>query len=106
MCIKKYDSNNKLCLGFFHLDSRWTTYDVFVWLIERGYINTLWLSTDSLSTTIAGAQKIAEVGGSVWLSIPEYCSERETLSDFMKKVDNKMNKLAERGVDNSLIKIR
>lgn len=100
MCSEKYDATNKLGLGYFHLDPRWTTYDEFDWLVERGYINTLRLSTDSLSTTIAGAQKIAEFGGKVWLSIPEYSSERENLSEFMRKVDAKMKRLAERGVDN------
>ena len=95
-----YDAKNKVGLGFYHLDPRWTTYEEFDWFADSGYLNAYYLSaeTNTLSGVIGGAEKIAEHGGQVWLTVPTFLSCEQSISDYMKDIDTKVNRIKEKGV--------
>ena len=95
-----YDAKNKVGLGFYHLDPRWTTYEEFDWFVDRGYLNSFVLSaeTNTLSGVIGGAQKVMENGGQVWLTIPAFLSCEQSISDYMEGIAKKVNTLKDKGV--------
>ncbi len=95
-----YDAKNKVALGFYHLDPRWTTYEEFDWFADRGYINSYCLAADTntMSGVIGGAQKAMENGSQVWLTLLPYLSCEQSLSDYMAGVERKINMMKEKEV--------
>jgi hypothetical protein len=100
-----YDAKNKVALGFYHLDPRWTTYEEFDWFADRGYINSYCLAADTntMSGVIGGAQKAMENGSQVWLTLLPYLSCEQSLSDYMANVERKINLMKEKGVEASVL---
>lgn len=100
-----YDAKNKVALGFYHLDPRWTTYEEFDWFADQGYLNSYVLSaeTNTLSGVIGGAQKALENGSQVWLTLPIFFSCEQTIEEYMEKIDKKVTLLKERGVWDAVV---
>ncbi len=100
-----YNAKNKVGLGFYHLDPRWTTYEEFDWFADQGYINSYVLSaeTPTLSGVVGGAQKAMENGSQVWLTLPIFLSCEQSISEYMEGIQKKVNTLKDKDVWESVV---
>ncbi len=93
--MANYDAKNKLGLGLYHFDPRWDSFENFNEIVDRGYFNSFILASE-IGTCSGAAQKIREIGGQIWLGTSPYFSAKETLSEYMKKIDKRITALKER----------
>ncbi len=100
MSNNSYNAKNKVGLNIYHLDPRWTTYEEFDWFADRGLVNSFILAADSstMSGVIGGAQKAMENGSQVWLTLNPFLSCEQSLSEYMKVVERKVNMMKEKEV--------
>lgn len=103
MADLKRDPNKLVGLGFYHLNPRWTSFNTFDWMVDRGYINSVIGNLDNLGNVYGATEKMAEVGGQVWLNTPAFYSAKESLSDYMGNMAKKMNSLKEKSVYETIV---
>ena len=103
MADLKRDPNKIVGLGFYHLNPRWASFQTFDWMVDRGYINSVIGNLDNIGNVIGATEKMAEVGGQVWLNAPAFYSAKESLSDYMENMAKKMNALKEKGVYETVV---
>lgn len=90
---KNYNANNKLGMGFYHLDPRWCSFEDFKYMASLGILNSYKLQC-GYGTTIGAAKIARENGSQVWLGMESF-NAKENLSDFMKRTDRFIVKLKE-----------
>ncbi len=106
MEIAKENYRDYLGLGIWSLDPRWMTFDDFKWFVDRDLFNTYMLNFDGPGTTLSAAKMVQEKGAQIWLATGSngvFFSKKETLSEYMKRIGNFVNKLKENEVWDSFI---
>ena len=106
MEIAKENYRDFLGLGAWSLDPRWYSFDEFNWFADKKYFNTYLLNFEGLGTTIYAAKKLREQNCQLWLATAStgiYFSYKESLSDYMKRIDNFVSKLKYNGVWDSFV---
>ena len=89
---KKY--HNKLGVGLFHLDPRWcSTYD-FKSVADLGMYNSFRFTPEAgTGSFIRGALRAKETGDQVWFCAAKFNSKKETIEEYMAKLDKQVNAL-------------
>ena len=106
MEIAKENYRDFLGLGAWSLDPRWYSFDEFNWFADKNYFNTYMLNFEGLGTTVYAAKKLQEKNCQFWLATANagiYFSYKESLSEYMKRIDNFVSKLKENEVWDSFI---
>ncbi len=83
----------KFGFGFYHFDPRWTSFETFDEYLSRGYINSTIVVMDSYGTALYAAKKMKEIGGEVWLCATPFYSAKETIQEYMEKIDKFVQRL-------------
>ena len=96
--------HDKLGVGLYHLDPRWcSTYD-FKRVSGYGMVNAYRLTTEAGSTSfIRGCRYAMETGAQVWYSAPTFISAKETIEEFMARLDKTINGLKKHGVWDAVV---
>ena len=83
---KKY--HNKLGVGIYHLDPRWCSPYDFNRVANYGMVNAFRLTTEAGSSSFyMGCRRAKETGEQIWYSAPTFFPHKETLSEFMARLD-------------------
>ena len=98
-------ANDKIGVGFYHLDPRWCSHNDFKWFMDRGMTNSYKLEI-SKGTTTDGIEFAKERGHQVWLGVEKFNvnnKSKETLSEYMQKLINYVNTLKERDLWDTVV---
>ena len=96
--------HDKLGVGIYHLDPRWcSTYD-FKRIANYGMVNTFRLTTEAGSGSFTrGARFAMETGAQVWFCGQAFIGAKETLSEYMARLDKTVSGLKKAGVWDAVV---